>query len=117
MLWFYISGLAIVSGSEMNAEIEHASPHGKAPGEKVPGQKKKIGPRAARAFEEAQRRQRDRQPAASPADPRAPRPAIAYAILGAGTVLALFRKLTGAPSPTVHGRGELPPSRRRPKTD
>ena len=28
----------------MNAEIEHASPYGKDAGEKVPGQKRKIGP-------------------------------------------------------------------------
>jgi membrane protein len=96
MLWFYISGLAILFGSEMNAEIEHASPHGKAPGEKVAGQKKMIGPRAARAFDEAQRRQKVRQPAAAPvADPRAPRPAVAYTILGAGTILALIQKVTG----------------------
>jgi membrane protein len=50
MLWFYISAFAILVGAEMNAEIEHASPHGKAPGEKVPGQRKKIGPLAAREF-------------------------------------------------------------------
>ena len=40
LLWFYISGLAILIGAELNAEIEHASPHGKDPGEKVPGQKR-----------------------------------------------------------------------------
>lgn len=51
MLWFYISSLAVLVGAELNAEIEHASPHGKAPGEKVPGQKKKIGAAAARAYE------------------------------------------------------------------
>jgi membrane protein len=50
MLWFYITGLAILAGAEMNAEIEHASPYGKNPGEKVPGQRKKLGARAARAF-------------------------------------------------------------------
>jgi membrane protein len=49
MLWLYMSGLAILFGAELNAEIEHASPHGKNPGEKVPGQKRMIGPRAARA--------------------------------------------------------------------
>jgi membrane protein len=54
LLWFYMSGLAILVGAEMNAEIEHASPHGKAPGEKVPGQRKKIGPAAARAFKQRQ---------------------------------------------------------------
>jgi membrane protein len=52
LLWFYISGLAILVGAELNAEIEHASPHGKAPGEKVPGQRKKIGAAAARAYRE-----------------------------------------------------------------
>jgi membrane protein len=52
LLWFYISGLAILIGAELNAEIEHASPHGKDPGEKVPGQKKKIGAAAARAYKE-----------------------------------------------------------------
>ena len=50
MLWFYLSSLAILIGAEMNAEIEHASPHGKAPGEKVPGERKKLGAAAAREF-------------------------------------------------------------------
>lgn len=49
MLWFYVSAFAVLVGTEMNAEIEHASPHGKSKGEKVPGQKKKIGAAAARA--------------------------------------------------------------------
>lgn len=51
LLWFYISSLAILAGAEMNAEIEHASPHGKEAGEKVPGQKKKLGAAAAREYE------------------------------------------------------------------
>jgi membrane protein len=50
LLWFYITGLVILIGAEMNAEIEHASPHGKDPGEKIPGQKRKIGPAAMRAW-------------------------------------------------------------------
>jgi len=53
LLWFYLTGLAILIGAELNAEIEHASPHGKAPGEKVPGEKKqrkKIWVAAARAY-------------------------------------------------------------------
>ena len=38
MLWFYVSGMAILIGAEMNAEIEHASPEGKNPGEReAPG--------------------------------------------------------------------------------
>jgi membrane protein len=52
LLWFYVSSLAILVGAEMNAEIEHASPHGKAPGEKVPGERRMIGARAARAWRE-----------------------------------------------------------------
>ncbi len=51
LTWFYLSGLAILVGAEMNAEIEHASPHGKNPGEKVPGEKRKIGPAAQRDYE------------------------------------------------------------------
>jgi membrane protein len=39
LLWFYMSGIAILAGAEMNALIEHSSPEGKDPGEKVPGQK------------------------------------------------------------------------------
>ena len=50
MLWFYISGLVVLIGAEMNAEIEHASPYGKDEGEKVPGQKRKIGVAAMRAW-------------------------------------------------------------------
>ncbi len=52
LTWFYLSGLSILVGAEMNAEIEHASPHGKNPGEKVAGEKKKIGPAALRAYQE-----------------------------------------------------------------
>lgn len=51
MLWFYVSAFAVLVGAEMNAEIEHASPHGKDKGEKVPGQKRKLGAAAARAYE------------------------------------------------------------------
>lgn len=50
LLWFYLSGLALVVGAEVNAEIEHASPWGKDPGEKVPGEKRKVGGAAARLF-------------------------------------------------------------------
>ncbi len=34
LLWFYVSSLAILVGAELNAEVEHASPYGKAPGQK-----------------------------------------------------------------------------------
>jgi hypothetical protein len=52
MLWFYGSGIALLLGAEMNAEIEHASPYGKDPGERVPGEKRAVGPRAQRLYEE-----------------------------------------------------------------
>ncbi len=55
LLWFYVSGLAILVGAELNAEIEHASPYGKAPGQKNAQGKLLIGARAARAFEQRQR--------------------------------------------------------------
>jgi membrane protein len=54
LTWFYLSGLAILVGAEVNAEIEHASPYGKEVGEKVPGEKKKLGTLARRCYEEKQ---------------------------------------------------------------
>jgi membrane protein len=56
MLWFYCSGLALLLGAELNAEIEHASPYGKDPGERVAGEKKVVGPRAQRLYEEKKAR-------------------------------------------------------------
>jgi membrane protein len=35
LTWMYISGLIILIGGEINAEIEHAAPGGKAPGQKT----------------------------------------------------------------------------------
>jgi len=61
MLWFYISGLVILLGAEMNAEIEHASPYGKDEGEKVAGEKRKIGAARMRAWI-ARRRQTGGKP-------------------------------------------------------
>ena len=52
MLWFYCSGLALLLGAELNAEVDHASPHGKDPGERVAGEKRVVGPRAQRLYEE-----------------------------------------------------------------
>jgi membrane protein len=104
MLWFYISALAIILGAEMNAEIEHASPHGKDPGEKVPGERKKIGRAAQREWE---KRQRERQ-AAPPPTPSDRRPGrelpilpkasfTAYAVLGYG-LFKQFRRSKAAAS-------------------
>jgi membrane protein len=73
MLWFYLSGIAILAGAELNAEIEHASPHGKAPGQKNAQGKLMIGARAARAFR--QRESEQTAPAAAPAPLTPPKPA------------------------------------------
>jgi membrane protein len=50
LLWFYLSGVAILVGAELNAEIEHASPYGKPPGQKSPQGRRLLGARAERAF-------------------------------------------------------------------
>jgi len=55
MLWFYASALAILVGAELNAEIEHASPYGKDPGEKRIGEKKKLGALAESDYEARRR--------------------------------------------------------------
>ncbi|HTU19272.1 MAG TPA: YihY/virulence factor BrkB family protein [Gemmataceae bacterium] len=34
MLWLYLAALALLVGAEVNCVIEHAAPHGKAPGQK-----------------------------------------------------------------------------------
>jgi len=52
MLWFYVSSLVVLVGAELNAEIEHASPYGKDPGEKVAGEKKLIGALAERRYQD-----------------------------------------------------------------
>jgi membrane protein len=84
MLWLYLTGLTIIIGAEMNAEIEHASPHGKAAGEKVPGQRKSIGARAAREF-------RDRQAHPPPHEPAPPGPAARPASPPASPAMTLGR--------------------------
>jgi membrane protein len=97
MLWLYLTGLVIIVGAEMNAEIEHASPHGKDPGEKVPGQRKRIGALAAREYKERQQKN-DRRPETR-AIPQPPRhgvaPATSFARLGilvSGAIASIFRR-------------------------
>jgi len=50
LLWFYISGLVMVLGAELSAEIEHASPWGTNPGPKIVGQRKRVGLAASREW-------------------------------------------------------------------
>ncbi len=66
LLWLYITGVVLLVGAELNAEIEHASPYGKDPGEKKPDERKKIGVAAKRAWEETHKLQQG-APALAPA--------------------------------------------------
>ena len=89
LLWFYISGLVMLFGAELNAEIEHASPYGKAAGEKVPGQKRAIG---VRAFQRYQKR--PVSPPVSPAlppVPARPRAALWQAVVAMIAAILIFR--------------------------
>src|SRR6185295_13882664 len=110
MLWFYVSALAVLIGAELNAEIEHASPYGKEPGEKVAGEKKQLGALAERSWHAAkaagtlkpaiERENCDIDadlPPAPPAAPRQPRFTdwvVAGVVLGEATLLA-YSKLRG----------------------
>jgi membrane protein len=94
LLWLYLSGLVVIAGAEMNAEIEHASEHGKAAGEKRPGERKCIGPRAAREFREKASHRTVRETSRRPAitGPH-PSPTAAFArrsVLFGGAIAALF---------------------------
>ena len=103
LLWFYASGVAILIGAELNSEIEHASPYGKAPGEKVPGQKRKIGVAAMRSWEEEQQRERERgepmRPAAVAVRPLDPRPSPLLVMAG-GVVAAVLEMVRGRRTPS-----------------
>ena len=93
LLWLYLSGLVVIIGAEMNAEIEHASEHGKEPGEKQPGQRRTIGARAARQWREKQGRPQTARPPAPVAAPAWPSRTAAFArtgVLFGGAIAALF---------------------------
>lgn len=47
LTWMYVTGLCLLVGGEINAEIEHAAPEGKEPGEKAPGEQGTGGTRRA----------------------------------------------------------------------
>ena len=50
LLWFYITGLVMVIGAEMNAEIHRASPWARNPGPIVVGQRRRLGLAASREW-------------------------------------------------------------------
>jgi membrane protein len=58
LLWFYTSGLAILIGAEVNAEIEHAQPHAKVTRLTNVHGKVLLGDKAARALERKRRKAR-----------------------------------------------------------
>jgi membrane protein len=92
LLWFYVSGIAILAGAELNAELEHASPYGKAPGQKNAQGKPMIGARAARAFR--QRQLSGELPSARPAPAPLPssRPALGAAVAAAILVIRWWKR-------------------------
>jgi membrane protein len=64
LLWFYMSGLVLLLGAVMNAKIEHAAPIGKNPGEKVEGQRRRIGRDTMRRWIAARRHRNEPPPSA-----------------------------------------------------
>jgi membrane protein len=99
MLWFYVSGIAILAGAELNAEIEHASPHGKPPGQKNKQGRLMLGARAARAFRQRQSEARMLSGGSDAATPNrasgyktsSSRPALLIAAVVAFTILVIRR--------------------------
>jgi membrane protein len=110
LLWFYVSGFAVLVGAELNAEIEHASPHGKDPGERVAGERKAIGPLADRMWRERKRAgtfrpalsaancevDRDLPPAAAPPrEPARPSDWVLSSVALAPVAFRAYRKVRG----------------------
>jgi membrane protein len=89
LLWFYISGLVMLFGAELNAEIEHASPYGKAAGEKVPGQRRAIGALAEERYRA--RPPAPRQPPALPAPVPRRQPLPARLLMAGLAAVLIFR--------------------------
>ena len=88
LLWLYVSSIAILVAAELNAEIEHASPFGKAPGQKSLAGKRVLGARAMRLSKE-----QPAPPQAEPAIPEqvpAPWPSSAPAQPAAGMALGVI---------------------------
>jgi membrane protein len=97
LLWFYVSGIALLTGAELNAEIEHASPYGKPPGQKNAAGRRLLGARAARWHE---RNGAIEPPAmAKPAAPAVPsptapaaKPGLGAAVMAALMMMRLWRR-------------------------
>jgi membrane protein len=92
LLWFYLSGVVFLFGAELNAEIEHASPYGKAAGEKVPGAKHAIGALAYRRYLTRPPPASRPTPALLPPAPPAPAPGLfRRALIAAVAAVVVFR--------------------------
>jgi membrane protein len=92
LLWFYLSGVVLLQGAELNAEIEHASPYGKAVGEKVPGAKRAIGSLAYRRYMTRPPAQPRPAPALPPVPPPEPAPGpFRRAVVAVVAALIVFR--------------------------
>jgi membrane protein len=104
LLWFYVSSLAVLAGAELNAEIEHASAYGKAPGQKNASGRLVIG----RRVQDADNHSADieapaSQTVATPTHPDAPRsPALGAMLVSSILVSRLWHRWRGgaaAPAP------------------
>jgi membrane protein len=105
LLWFYVSGIALLTGAELNSEIEHASPYGKAPGQKNAQGKRLIGGRAARAFRNQQGAGElaPVTPAPSSPPPR-PKPGLGAAVAGAILMIRWWKRRRDADKATEGAR-------------
>ena len=105
LLWFYVSGIALLTGAELNAEIEHASPYGKAPGQKNAQGKRLVGTRAARAFQEQQLSGELVAVARAPSTtPPQPKPGLGAAVAGAILITRWWNRRGDASKPTQAAR-------------
>jgi membrane protein len=101
LLWFYVSGIAILTGAELNAEIEHASPHGKALGQKNAQGKLLIGVRAARAYQQRKLSGELVRPTPAPsAPPQRPKLGLGAAVAGAILMTRWWNRRGGIGKPT-----------------
>jgi membrane protein len=91
LLWMYITGLILIVGAEVNAEIEHASPWAREPAPTRPGERKKIGVVAERAFRARSQQQPGTIPRSRSLVPTtfAPPPAVAITSDGSAADYAL----------------------------
>jgi len=64
LLWFFMSGFVLLLGAVMNGKIEHAAPIGKKPGEKVEGQRRRIGTETMHRWIAVRRRRHEPPPSA-----------------------------------------------------